>query len=601
MRPPRPLVPDAVRVLRPLVEADVLEAAEVALADAVVRHADATDVDDRVILALAVAGLGRRLGHVCVDLGAAAALAAAATAGNDAVQGARVGEGGLAFPDVAAWTEVLAASPLVELDPPAGEQLRGDRPLVLAGGRIYLSRYAGYERAVFDELVARSAGDHDETDVDAVLTDVFGPGAAADPQRAAVRVALTRPLSVVVGGPGTGKTWTVGRLHDAVERLDETRPEPWRVALAAPTGKAASRLTAAVDGRSVATTVHRLLGTHPGKPAGIDRSLHLPHDLVVVDEASMVDLPLMAKLLAAVRPDAHLVFVGDPDQLASVEVGSVLRDVVDSVRHGSDTTVHPLDGTVAVLDRVHRFDAGSGIADLADAVRLGDLDGALAVLARGDGVTLVDPADEGAFAPLRAEVVDAARALVAAGRDNRPEDAFAAALEVKVLAATRRGPLGLRGWNDRIAAGVDLPSGAGTWTPGRPVLVTENDPRNGVDNGDTGVVVPGSTGPLVAFPGVDGPRLLRPSRLRAHEDWWAMTIHKSQGSEFEHVVVSLPTEDSPILTRELLYTAVTRARSRVTVLATEAVVRAAIERPVARASGLRERLEAQASAAAGTP
>jgi hypothetical protein len=136
MRPPRPLVPDAVRVLRPLVEADVLEAAEVALADAVVRHADATDVDDRVILALAVAGLGRRLGHVCVDLGAAAALAAAATAGNDAVQGARVGEGGLAFPDVAAWTEVLAASPLLELDPPAGDHRRGDRPHELAGGRI---------------------------------------------------------------------------------------------------------------------------------------------------------------------------------------------------------------------------------------------------------------------------------------------------------------------------------------------------------------------------------------------------------------------------------------------------------------------------------
>ena len=405
---------------------------------------------------------------------------------------------------------------------------------------------------------------------------------------------------------------TQGRLMRGIEvcAISTRRPHTAREAVAIAYGDdaraveayTASRLTAAVGGRIVATTVHRLLGTHPGKPAGIDRSLHLPHDLVVVDEASMVDLPLMAKLLAVMRPDAHLVFVGDPDQLASVEVGSVLRDIVDSVRHGSDTAAHPLDGNVVVLDRVHRFDAGSGIADLADAVRLGDVDEALAVLARGDGVSLVDPADEGAFAPLCAEVVAAARALVAAGRANRPEDAFAAALEVKVLAATRRGPLGLRGWNDRIAAGVDLPSGAGTWTPGRPVLVTENDPRNGVDNGDTGVVVPSPTGPLVAFPGVDGPRLLRPSRLRAHEDWWAMTIHKSQGSEFEHVVVSLPTDESPILTRELLYTAVTRARARVTVLATEAVVRAAIERPVARASGLRERLEAaQASAAAGMP
>lgn len=600
MRPPRPLVPDRVSVLRPFVDSDILEAAEVALADAVVRHAGDGAVDDHVIIGLAMAGLGRRLGHVCVELDEVARLCATAGAPTEQRPTKPTAAIDLPIPETAAWVEALRTSPLVQVETTTDDVL--DRPLVLAGSRIYLARYAAYERGVRDQLVDRASAIAPIGPLDAALAEVFGSKRVADQQRTAVQVALTRPLSVVVGGPGTGKTWTVGRLLDVVHRLDDAlRVEPRRVALAAPTGKAASRLTEAVGGRTVATTIHRLLGMKPGKPVGIDPELRLPHDLVVVDEASMIDLPLMARLLAAVRSDAHLVLVGDPDQLVSVEVGSVLRDVVDSVRIRSDSTEHPLDGIVTVLDRVHRFDADSSIADLADAVRLGDAAAALAVLAGADGVALVDPDDVLTFGPLCAEVIDAARSLVAAGRENRPEDAFAAAGRVKVLAATRQGPLGLYAWNELIAGGVGLPVGDGDWTPGRPVLVTQNDRRNGVDNGDTGVVVPGPTGPMVAFPGVDGPRLLRPSRLRAHEDWWAMTIHKSQGSEFEHVVVSLPTEGSPILTRELLYTAVTRARSRVTLVATEAIIRAAIERPVARASGLRERLAPQESTEAGTP
>jgi exodeoxyribonuclease V alpha subunit len=256
-----------------------------------------------------------------------------------------------------------------------------------------------------------------------------------------------------------------------------------------------------------------------------------------------------------------------------------------------------------VLERVHRFEAGSPIASLAGLVREGDADGVVDLLARADADQLrwIDPDDVAGRDELSSEIVDHARRVITAARSGRAEEALAELAAHAVLSATRLGPTGVATWNQeverRLAAdpGFDV---AGAWYPGRPIIVTANDYLNQVSNGDIGVTVVHER-PQVAFPAGDGVRLLDPSRLDRIETWWAMTIHKSQGSEFDHVVVVLPPPPSPILTRELLYTAVTRARTRVTILASESSIRAAIDRPVSRASGLADRLHLATPAPSG--
>jgi exodeoxyribonuclease V alpha subunit len=251
---------------------------------------------------------------------------------------------------------------------------------------------------------------------------------------------------------------------------------------------------------------------------------------------------------------------------------------------------------VVVLERVHRFAADSAIATLADAVRTGDTDGALGVLADPDhlDVTRVDPADPPAMAAIRAQVVDNAAAVTTAALAGDAAVGLERTTECKVLCATRFGPLGRDAWRDRVerhlVAAVAGFTMSARWYVGRPVIMTRNDYLTGVSNGDTGLVVHQDEGPVVAMAHRDGLRTLSPSQLDSAQTWWSMTIHKSQGSEFDHAVVSLPDRDSPVLTRELLYTAITRGRSRVTVVATEAAIRAAVDRPVARASGLADRL-----------
>ncbi|MHB1139108.1 MAG: ATP-binding domain-containing protein, partial [Microthrixaceae bacterium] len=255
----------------------------------------------------------------------------------------------------------------------------------------------------------------------------------------------------------------------------------------------------------------------------------------------------------------------------------------------------PLRGHIAVLRRSRRFEQGSGIAALAEAVRVGDADTALAVLDDDVADTRwVRPDDTAAVAELEREVVDAGVEVAMAALAGLAASGLQAALRVKVLAATRHRRGGLYDWSDRIERAIaarvpDLATGR-RWYVGRPIIVTANDPLTRVANGDVGLVVAQGEGIGVAFPVGDQVRIVPPSRLDRVETWWAMTIHKSQGSEFDHAVVSLPESDSPILTRELLYTGVTRARTKVTVVGTEDSLRAAIERPIARASGLRERL-----------
>jgi len=632
-----PAVPAEAAALTPFVDAGVFEPSEVHLAATFARLSPG--VADEVLLGLALAARGPRLGHVCVQLDDVDRLVL--DLGEDAAET-------LPWPDRERWATALAASPLVSA--PADAAQEPVRPLVWDGRRLYLHRYWHHESTVAGRLAALAAAPSGpassgaplvEAGLDAALDAAFGPGSSGSRQRDAAEVALTRRLSVIAGGPGTGKTHTVARLLTAALALAEQRGDRLRVALAAPTGKAAARMTEAIraaisawsdgDGpveaqiveqlaAAEATTIHRLLGSRGGLRFQHGPHDPLPHDLIVIDETSMVSLPLMARLLEAVGTDARVVLVGDPFQLASVEAGSVMSDVVGSVAAdavpsgagpsgpgpsgGGRRDGAVLSGAVTVLDRAYRFDEDSTIAQLADAIRDGRADTVLELLAAGrPDAAWVPDGDAAGVRALADELADAAAVVATAAREGRAAEGLAASTRIKLLAATRHRAFGLHDWTGRIEKGVAARvPGLRTrhrWYAGRPVIVTANDPANRLSNGDVGLVVETPDGPAVAFPTASaddepGLRLVPPSRLDRVESWWAMTVHKSQGSEFDHAVVSLPGADSPILTRELLYTAVTRARARVTIVSSEEALRAAIERPIARASGLRDRLRGPA-------
>jgi exodeoxyribonuclease V alpha subunit len=405
---------------------------------------------------------------------------------------------------------------------------------------------------------------------------------------------VRRRFAVVAGGPGTGKTTTVARI---VALLAEQAGELPLVALAAPTGKAAARLEEAVhkEARELgvpellnlsASTLHRLLGWRPGSHSRFrhHRGNRLPHDVVIVDETSMVSLSLMARVIEAVRPEARLVLVGDPGQLTSIEAGAVLGDIVGA--RGP---------AVAVLEHVYRY--GAGIDALAQAIRADDGDAAIEALTAGHAdVTWIevdagDPASLAALQPVRDGAVAAAHDVFAAARAGDARGALDALGEFRVLCAHRRGGHGVAVWTARIESWLANEIGRGPWYPGRPLLVTENDYGLRLYNGDTGVVVSADEGRVAAaFERRGEPVRFAPSRLSAIETVYAMTVHKSQGSQFGTAAVLLPTPTSQILTRELLYTAVTRAREHLILAGTEETIRAAIARPVARASGLGARL-----------
>jgi exodeoxyribonuclease V alpha subunit len=372
-------------------------------------------------------------------------------------------------------------------------------------------------------------------------------------------------------------------------------------------------------------TLHRLLGWQPGNRARFrhDRRNRLPHGVVVVDETSMVALTMMARLLEAVRPAARLVLVGDPDQLASVEAGAVLGDIVGPAAGGlllrpparealAEVTGQPVpapdawytgppagaavaDGIV-VLRHVHRY--GGAIAELAEAVQRGDADAVVGVLSAGHDDVRWLPVDVAAagrnvMEPVREVVVTAGERVSAAARAGRGRDALAALGGFRLLCAHRRGPYGVSSWTAQVerwlAAGVDGFASSAGWYVGRPLLVTENDYGLRLYNGDSGVVVAHGAGAVRAVFERRGQLLeLSPQRLASVDTVYAMTVHKAQGSQFDQVAVLLPDPTSPVLTRELLYTAITRARRRLILVGTEETVRRAVERPITRASGLRE-------------
>ena len=568
--------------------------------------------DDSPELVLAAALVSRQVdrGHVCADLAELAGRVVLPADDDDPETAPPI-----IAPSLARWRAALEASAAV------GE----GRPLVIDGaGRLYLDRYWRHERALAAALVERARVEMpvDEGRLRADLARLFPDGSERPSwQQVAAATAVLRGLCVVSGGPGTGKTSTVVRVLALLAGQSE---RALRIGLVAPTGKAAARLQESIRAARATlpvedavraripddtSTIHRLLGARRDSTAlrhGRDRPLAL--DVLVVDEASMIDLALMARLMAALPASARLVLLGDRDQLASVEAGAVLGDVcgpapgfspafrarieriVGTRLPPAPATSSPLADSVVLLVKSHRFDERSGIGRLAAAVNRGAAVEAAAVLA--------DPASPDAASADGGEhdLVPAALAGYAAHHERvragaPPEAVFEGFRAFRVLCAHRRGPRGADGVNARVAATL---GGGEEWYAGRPVLVTQNDYALRLFNGDVGIALPdpGMGGRLsVVFEGDAGRvRRISPFRLPPHETTYATTIHKSQGSEFARVLIVLPPDDSRLLTRELLYTGITRAREAVTVWGDEDVLGAAIERRLVRSSGLRDAL-----------
>lgn len=584
--------------------AGVLGPAELQVAQTIARLVGIGEPEVVLAVALAVRQLTR--GSACVDLALIEhQVRAELTDPSLDVDQAHPEVAELPWPQAEGWIATVAASDAIGDATSASNAL----PARLHGTLLYLERWWLFESRAAERLTTRLSTDPpriDEAALTAQLDALFdGDGLAPgepDLQRRATEVAARNWTSVIAGGPGTGKTTTVAKLLQVLRRIDA---RPGSIALAAPSGKAASRLEQSVRDEAArlgldlgplprGTTLHRLLGYH-GAGQGFTRNAGNPlaQDVVVLDEVSMVDLPLFAQLLEALRPQTRLVMVGDPHQLSSVDAGKVLADLAEAgLRPG---TVG--DGPDAIVELLHNWRNTGGIAAVADQIRTGDADGVLATLAAGgEDLQWIDQSGTGLYVPqdMRDLVLSQGTTLHTAALVGDAEGALAALDQHRILCAHREGRFGVSVWSRWT---LDLLRGAlpgfgqgGEWYPGRPILATSNNREIDVSNGDTGVIVDTDAGPRLALPSSGSPRLLSPSLVDGLTSLYAMTVHKSQGSQFTEVTVVLPPPESPLLTRELLYTAVTRARSRLRILGSQESIRAAVERGTQRASGLAQRL-----------
>lgn len=592
--------------------------------------------DDLALFGAAIAMRAVALGHVCADL-------------ERVVSRPPVGKDGAPlefdWPKVDEWTTALRGAEFVHEVTPEASTPRAT-PLVLSGGRLYLTRYFQYEQELALSLLKRTVHRADDVDKDKLeegIRRLFPDAKTREEKQArAARAAVESRLAIISGGPGTGKTTTVARI---MALIAEQQPagQPLRIALLAPTGKAAQRLAESIagaveGGMSVeanvladipreASTIHRALGVSPFSATtfrhNVDNPLHA--DVVLVDEASMIDLALMAKLVDAVPMDARLIFLGDRDQLASVEAGAIFGDICLA---GQAPTARIAESTVELTHRF-RFTASSPIGGLAEAIKSGDGPATLKALPTrrvipspppelppapelfdivptfeepDPIVQRVAPAERGS--PIAVVAEEIAQGYTELLRATEPGDALRKLTDFRVLCAHRRGRFGVENVGESIERLLVerhlIPRSSrfgyvtDLWYPGRPVIVSQNDYQVDLFNGDVGIALADPSDPetiRVWFAGADGtPRSLQPARLPPHETCFAMTVHKSQGSEFGRVIVVLPSQPSPIGTRELLYTAVTRARRDVTVLASDEVIEDAVGRSILRSSGLRETL-----------
>lgn len=607
-------------ILRTFNDVGVLSASDVHVALRL--GALAGESSEHVLLATALTVRSVRSGSVCLDL--------------RRLRDVTVDEDSDVDPSALPWPELddvlraLRVSPLV-----VGSSNGPLRPLKLVdtdqGELLYLDRYHLQESTVRDLLDVRSRSHPaaDAVEISDALAELFvdesgAPTAAPDRQRIAAALAATQWTTVIAGGPGTGKTHTVARI---LALLVREHGSDLRIGLAAPTGKAAARLQESVSEQAgllglpadlKAMTLHRLLGWKPGSKTRFrhDAENRLPYDVIVVDETSMVSLTMMCRLLEAVRPESRLILVGDPDQLTSVDAGAVLADLVARPVTGTENPVlaqlvdadfaaaedpaeaalsaferDRLRGGVVRLSRGRRF--GGAIARLAVAVRDGRGDEVMALLESGaEEISFQSPDDVDA---LRSDVIDTAAEVTAAAVRGDATAALLGLEKHRLLCAHREGRWGVSRWDRQAMEWVGEGSGTfldpSLWYPGQPLLVTANDHEARIYNGDTGVVVLGDNGtPMAAFARGRGHVLIHPNVLSSVHTVYAMTIHRSQGSQYDTVSVLLPAEASTLLTRELLYTAITRARSHVRVIGTEEAIRAGVERQVLRASGLRRQI-----------
>ncbi len=526
-------------------------------------------------------------------------------------------EQGFCLPSLGEWQAQLEASGLV-----GGEG--HFTPLILDRERLYLARYHAYERQLASQLLQRAADrpEVDEAQLSESLTRLFAFNQQQpDWQRLAAAQAVRRRLAVISGGPGTGKTTTVVRLLAAL--LEQPGAARLAIGLAAPTGKAAARMAEAIRNAKAqlpvseaikaalpdeARTLHRLLGSRGDSPQVRHHAANpLALDVLVVDEASMVDLALMAKLLDALPPGARLILLGDKDQLCAVEAGAVFAELCEGRGFDAQSaselqritgqqvpTSDPtsrLGDAVVLLTHSHRFAGDSGIGELARRINGGDVAGTLNLLkeARSDLAwnaqptpsELLERLDQG-YAP-----------YISAAKSADPAAAFAAFNAFRALCAQREGPWGVAGINEALEARIkrrnQVPARE-RWYVGRPVMVRQNDYALGLFNGDIGICLHTEYGLRVFFEGEDGYRAFAPARLPSHDSAFAMTVHKSQGSEFAAVLLVLPEQPSPLLSRSLLYTGITRAKQRVDIWALPTRLGEAVATRAERAAGLSERL-----------
>ncbi len=547
-------------------------------------------------------------GHVCLDL--------RSWAGREVAPGLRL-------PSVSSWKKSLFSSAVV------GKPSEF-KPMIVDGERLYLARYWHYEKKLAENLLARAGDVCGEIDLARLASDLdslfaHNSGLCPDRQKTAAAIAVLRRLCVISGGPGTGKTTTVVRILAA---LQSHADGGLRIALSAPTGKAAARMQDSIRAQKhkldlpdaivssipeTASTLHRLLGA---KPDSVyfrhNRDNPLPVDVVVVDESSMIDLALLSKLLESLSPNARLIMLGDKDQLAAVEAGAVFGDLCagrgfsgpfcDLLQktagveaETNESTASPLGDCIALLKHSHRFGSGSGIGELARRVN-----------EAGDSLEVRNLLLEGRFTDIawhpqfdEADLLEKMDAgyrdyfeRVAGGAGGR--EALAAFNRFRVLAAHHGGPASASSTNRAFEAlmreRLRVPQYE-RWYAGRPVIVTRNDYGLRVFNGDVGICLRVDGELRVCFEDAEGKlRSLAPARLPVHEPVYAMTVHKSQGSEFDEALLLLPETVSPVLNRALVYTAVTRAKSRTEIWGGQEILATAVKKAPERSSGLRERL-----------
>ena len=573
-------------------------------------------------LAAALTSRTRTEGHICLDL--------QALSETPFPEKPVDGLNPLRLPGLTAWVKELRSS-LVVGSP--GQFC----PFVMdAQHRLYLHRYWEYEQTLATEILKRSSDARDESNNQALgqkLKALFPPdsGGSANLQSVAAFAAARGKFCVISGGPGTGKTHTLVLIMALLLDLDPTRK--LRIAVTAPTGKAATRIQESIRKIKVtlacseeiksqlpenATTIHRLLGYIPDSAYFRHNADNLlPFDVVAVDEASMVDLALMAKLFQAIPPSARVILLGDKDQLASVEAGAVLGDICSAVAVGSYSNqfsqhfekltdqrlpddagvkeMAALGDCVVQLKKNYRFGENSAIFRLSTAINGGRSEDVFAILRNSSTEAESDLISKAL--PDRAQLKDALTEKVIAGfseflKTSDPLQAIAAMHRFRVLCALRAGPFGVAGLNqmiEEILEEAGLINCQSPWYQHRPIMITRNDYNLKLFNGDNGVIFNDGLGgePRAFFSGPDNNlRQFLPIRLPEHETAYSMTIHKSQGSEFDRILLLLPDRQSPVLTRELLYTAITRARNGVELWFEDQVFRSALSQRVRRTSGL---------------